>query len=178
MKALVVYESMFGNTEQVARAITAGLSENLEVELFEVTEAPHPIGEMLDLIVVGGPTHAFSMTREGTREDAITKGATHGSKALGIREWLAQLQAGPHSELVATFDTRVERVRRFPGSAAKRAAKVAHRLGYGSATKAESFYVDDIEGPLLDGELDRAQAWGERLGADAAARARGQRTSS
>jgi hypothetical protein len=65
---------------------------------------------------------------------------------------------------VATFDTRVEKVRHLPGSAAKGAAKVAHRLGFKAAAKPESFYVQDVTGPLLAGELDRAQAWGERLG--------------
>lgn len=173
MQALVVFESMFGNTEQVARAVTTGLSRHLDVELVEVTEAPAVITGFLDLIVVGGPTHAFSMTRQSTREDAYRKGATQGSTTLGIREWLAHLHAGPHSEPVATFDTRVDKVRHLPGSAAKGAEKAAHRLGYPSATKSESFYVQDVDGPLLEGELDRAQAWGDRLGVEAEARAQG-----
>ena len=49
------------------------------------------------------------------------------------------------------------------GSAAKGAARAAHRQGYESAAKAESFYVRDIDGPLLDGEIDRARAWGRQL---------------
>lgn len=171
MKALVVYESLFGNTEQVARAVTTGLSKHLDVEILEVTQAPETITDLLDLIVVGGPTHAFSMTRPATREDAFKQGATQGSREVGIREWLAHLHAGPHSELVATFDTRVEKVRHLPGSAAKGAAKAARGLGYSSAAKSESFFVEGVEGPLLDGELDRAQAWGERLGLDERRRA-------
>jgi len=171
MKALVVYESLFGNTEQVARAVTTGLSKHLDVEIVEVTQAPETITDLLDLIVVGGPTHAFSMTRPATREDAFKQGATQGSREIGIREWLTHLHAGPHSELVATFDTRVEKVRHLPGSAAKGAAKAARGLGYGSAAKSASFFVEGVEGPLLDGELDRAQAWGERLGLDARRRA-------
>lgn len=171
MKALVVYESMFGNTEQVARAVTSGLSEHLEVELAEVTNAPAEITESFELIVVGGPTHAFSMTRPSTREDAFKQGAAQGSTALGLREWLEHLRKGPHSELVATFDTRVAKVRHLPGSAAKGAAKVAHKLGYAAAAQAESFYVEDVSGPLLAGELDRARAWGKGLGAQTVARA-------
>lgn len=77
---------MFGNTEQVAQAITTGVSKHMGVELLEVTEAPAKLGELLDLIVVGGPTHAFSMTRPKTREDAVTQGATHGPPTVGIRE--------------------------------------------------------------------------------------------
>lgn len=170
LKALVVYESMFGNTEQVARAITTGLSKYLEVELTEVTHAPAAITGHLDLIVVGGPTHAFSMTRPSTREDAVEQGATHDTET-GIREWLEHLPAGHHSEVVATFDTRIDKVRHLPGSAAKGAAKSAHKHGYASAAKAASFYVEDVNGPLLDGELDRAQRWGEDLGAGVKERA-------
>lgn len=178
MKALVVYESLFGNTEQIARAVNDGLARHGEIELHDVTTAPSGVPEPLDLIVLGGPTHAFSMSRPSTREDAFTKGATHGSSAVGLREWLDQLREGPHSELVATFDTRVAKVRHLPGSAAKGAAKVARRLGYGAAAQAESFYVDDVAGPLLDGELDRARAWGDRLGEQAAERALGRTTPS
>ncbi len=174
MKALVVYESMFGNTEQVARAVATGLARHLEVELREVGEAPPDIHELLDLIVVGGPTHAFSMTRASTRDEAVKQGAKHGGTAVGIREWLEHLHAGPHSELVATFDTRVDRVRHLPGSAARKAAHVAHKHGYDPAAKPESFYVVDSAGPLVDGELARAEEWGEHLGADAEARAIGR----
>ncbi len=173
-KALVVYESMFGNTEAVAEAIASGLATTMDVELHEATKAPRPVTEFLDLVVVGGPTHAFSMSRPNTREDAIRQGAQHRADEIGIREWLEALHAGPHSELVATFDTKVDKVRRLPGSAAKKAAKVVHNLGYESAAKAESFYVHDVDGPLLDGELDRAKAWGERRGSEAEARAHGR----
>lgn len=171
MRALVVYESMFGNTELVARSVATGLARSMEVELFEVNAAPVVATDVIDVMVVGGPTHAFSMTRRETREEAVTKGATHGTTDIGIREWLAQLPAGPHSEVVATFDTRVAKVRRLPGSAARKAAKVMRTLGYVSGTKPESFFVDDTDGPLLEGELDRARAWGELLGAQAHSRA-------
>jgi hypothetical protein len=167
MRALVVYESLFGNTEQVALAITGGLSEHLDVELLEGTDAPQVITEALDLIVIGGPTHAFSMTRPSTREDAFRQGVSHGSTAVGLREWLEQLGNGPHSAPVATFDTRVSKVRHLPGSAAKGAARLVHKLGYSSAAQAESFYVEGVTGPLLEGELDRAHSWGEQLGSGA-----------
>ena len=64
---------------------------------------------------------------------------------------------------MATFDTKVKSMRHLPGSAAKSAAKAARRHGYESVSKAESFYVDDVNGPLLDGEVDRARAWGRQL---------------
>jgi flavodoxin len=171
VKALVVFESMFGNTDQIARSVGTGLARHMDVEVLEVNEAPATITARLDLIVVGGPTHAFSMTSPESREEAVRRGSEHDSTAFGIREWLQRLHSGPHPELVATFDTRVEKVRHLPGSAAKKAAKAAHKVGYSAAAKPESFYVKDVTGPVLDGEIDRAEAWGERLGAEAELRA-------
>lgn len=163
-KALVVYESLWGNTEKVARAVVDGLASSLEVELCEVGAAPTAPAPDIDLIVVGGPTHAFSMTRASTREDAHSRGADLGGQT-GLREWLEGLPKGPHTQHVATFDTRVEKMRHLPGSAARSAARVAHRHGYERAGEIESFYVADIDGPLVDGELERASAWGRRIAA-------------
>jgi hypothetical protein len=169
MKALMVYESMFGNTEEIARAIGDGLSLEMKLDRYEVGDAPAAITDFVDLIVVGGPTHAFSMSRPGTRAGAVRQGAPDERAATGLREWLGQLHKGPHSELVATFDTRLDRGRRLPGSAAKKAERVMHSLGYASVGH-KSFYVSGTSGPLLPGELDRARDWGRELGADMRAR--------
>jgi hypothetical protein len=176
VKALVVYESMFGNTQAVANAVAQGLRPQMEVEVHEVTQAPQPVTETVDLIVVGGPTHAFSLSRPATRNQALAQGATQGREDLGLREWLAQLRKGPHSELVAAFDTRVQKARWLPGSAAKKAAKVARSLGYAPAGK-ESFYVVDTSGPMVPGELDRAEAWGRELATTVTARVSGRHAS-
>jgi flavodoxin len=164
MKVLIVYESMFGNTEEIARAVAAGLRESADVQIHEVSDVPPDPGDAVDLVVAGGPTHAFSMSRPSTRTDAIEQGASHGSTATGLREWLDGLGKGSHHQLVAAFDTRVAKVRHLPGSAAKSAAKTLRRLGYSAALKPESFYVSDTAGPLLDGELQRAEEWGCHLG--------------
>lgn len=171
MRALVVYESMFGNTEQVARQVADGLAGHGDVEVREVSEAPAQPDERLDLVVLGGPTHAFSMSRVSTREDAHRQGATHGEVSGGLREWLAGLASGSHHPSVAAFDTRVTKVRRIPGSAARKAARVARQLGYPVSEPPESFYVLDTDGPLADGELERARAWGDLVGAHLEARA-------
>lgn len=166
MRALVVYESSFGNTEHIARAVAEGLGEQLDVTVLPVSEAPAPLDALVDLVVVGGPTHAFSMTRQKTREDAVRQGAAASGAGLGIREWIAQLHTGPHSEAVATFDTRVAKVRHLPGSAARSAARTLRKEGYGRAVaNPESFWVEDVSGPLLPGEGDRARAWGRILAA-------------
>jgi flavodoxin len=160
MRALVVYESMFGHTEQVAHAIADGVSVHGDPEVREVESLVGHAGAGYDLIILGGPTHAFSMSRASTRADAIQRGATHGSQFLGIREWLEHLGRHRQDALVATFDTRVQHVRRLPGSAAKAAARRLRVLGFDAAAQPESFYVLDVDGPLVEGELDRARAWG------------------
>lgn len=162
MRALLVYESMFGNTEAIARAVADGLSGRMDVELHEVAEAP--VSQRVDLIVAGGPTHAFSLSRPSTRADAIAQGATRGKASIGLREWLGHLPRATQVESFAAFDTRVDKVRRLPGSAATKAAKIVRRLGYASAGH-ESFYVSDTAGPLVDGELERARTWGALLAA-------------
>lgn len=164
MRSLVIYESLWGNTEQVARAVAAGLDGAMTVEIRQVGAAPAVPADDVDLLVVGGPTHTFSMSRPATRAEAVTRGAVDAAPGTGIREWITALPTHGDGALVATFDTRVERVRRLPGSAARKAGKLLRRLGYGQVLDPESFYVADVDGPLLDGELDRARAWGSRLG--------------
>lgn len=165
MKAPVVYESLWGNTAQVARAIAAGLAERAEVRVVDVDDAPSSPGDDVALVVAGGPTHAFSMTRPSTRADAVARGALQTTTSRGLREWLDCLPSASERQKIATFDTRVNAVRHLPGSAAKSASKVARRHGYARAARPESFYVEDTAGPLLDGELERATAWGRALAA-------------
>jgi hypothetical protein len=161
MRSLVVYESMWGNTKRVAEAVAAGLGGAEVAEFADV--APARLAG-LDLLVVGGPTHAFSMSRASTREDARKQGAPSGEEHGGLREWLDGLP----EELdvpVATFDTRATAVRHLPGSAAKAAAREVEHHHDGRVVDRRSFYVHGGEGPLADGELERATAWGEELAA-------------
>ena len=138
MKAIVVYESMFSNTEQIARAIAVGLGESVDLQVAEVTDAPTEPDPEVALIVAGGPTHAFSTSRKNTRADAVNQGAHEGEAEFGLREWMAALPSGRHTEKMATFDTKVESMHHLPGSASKGAAKAARRHGYESVAKAES----------------------------------------
>ncbi len=128
MNTLVVYESMWGNTRAVAEAVAERLGE--EVTLVDVADAPERLPADLDLLVVGGPTHAFSMSRASTRRDAVGKGADSRDVERGIREWLGTVVA-PEPVDVATFDTRVGSVKHLPGSAAKAAGRDVrrHHLG-------------------------------------------------
>lgn len=158
MDAVVVYETAWGNTRAVADAVAEGMRGGLEVELLEVGAAPPAHELAVELLVVGGPTHAFGMSRPSTRADAATRGG-HPSP-IGVREWLAG--AGQLDVRAATFDTHV-RHPDLPGHAGRGAAKVLRRLGAELVAEPQSFYVRDADGPLLEGELERARAWGAEL---------------
>jgi hypothetical protein len=160
MSVLVVFESMWGNSRQVAEAAAEGLGK--DVPVVSVAEAPVPLPLDVDTLVLGGPTHAFSMSRASTRQEARAKGADEGDVTSGIREWLDALPTHDHLR-VAIFDTRVASVRHLPGSAAKAAAREVRRSRLGQVIATQSFYVADTAGPLLDGELERARGWGASL---------------
>ncbi|MEW1952400.1 flavodoxin/nitric oxide synthase [Terrabacter sp. NPDC080008] len=162
MNVLIVHESLFGNTRHVAEAIAEGVREGrapASVSLVHVDDAPTTIGDDVGLLLVGGPTHVFGMTRPGTREDAQTKGATPARE--GVREWIEAVT--PRKGLpVVTFDTRIH-VRMMPGSAAAAAAKALRHRGFDRAERGETFWVKDTAGPVVDGELERARSWGATL---------------
>ena len=163
MRVVVVFESMFGNTREIAEAVGRGLAGDGPVEVHEVGEV-HLLPDDMDLLVVGAPTHAFSMSKPATRADAATKPHEGPlvSTGIGLREWIAALPAPAHPVRVATFDTRV-RHPRLPGSAAKAAAKALRARGYTLAADPETFDVHGMTGPLYPGETDRATAWGAAL---------------
>jgi hypothetical protein len=175
MTAVVVFESMFGNTQQIADAVTEGLARHLRVEQAEVSAAPAIVGNDLKLLVVGGPTHAFGLTRPGTRQSAALQ-ADNGlvSTGIGLREWLGTLSKGSSDVAVACFDTRISKPR-LPGSAAAAAEKRLRRLGFRAVARSQSFFVEGTTGPLVRGERERARRWGEELAAGLAAARPSQR---
>jgi len=160
MSTLIVYESMWGNTRTIAEAVAEGIGPGAQV--VHAADAPVPVPDDVDLLVVGGPTHAFSLTRASTRRDAVAKGAPAERTDAGVREWLGRLASSDHVD-VATFDTRVRSVRHLPGSAARAAGKEVRRHHLGRLVGTMSFYVDDMAGPLVPGEVERAREWGEAL---------------
>lgn len=163
MTALVVVESSFGNTLTVAEVLASALRKDSglgEVTVVRAEDAPTALPPGLDLLVVGAPTHGFTLPTPQSRMQAQDKGAPAHSEG-GLREWLADLEPVPHLR-VLTFDTSV-RLRFRLGCAAKTAARLLRRRGFRAVLRGPSFYVTGTSGPLVDGELRRVAAWAERL---------------
>ena len=167
MKALVVYESMFGSTRTIAETIGAALSQRGSVRVVEVgTLAAEPGGSIVthdvDLLVVGGPTHTFGMSRPTTRAEAVRKQGAVISSGVGVREWLdsVRLPTGVHA---AAFDTRVGTMRLASGAAAKGIDRWLARLGADMVSGPTSFLVKGMSGGLMDGQLAKAREWGAAL---------------
>lgn len=169
-RALVVYESMFGNTRAVAEVVALALSRDFEVDLTECGNAPCPIPEDVALLVVGAPTHAFGLSRPNTRDSARQQAPSgaHPTES-GLRDWLVCLRrdggsAGRAGLVAAAFDTKVAHPR-LPGSAAAAAAKKLRRLGVSVVVDPRTFYVEGMQGPLVAGESDASLEWGRGLAA-------------
>jgi len=166
VNALVVYESMYGNTMQIAEAIAEGLSRSMDVEVFEVGAAPSDVSGF-DLLAIGGPTHQFGLSRKSSREQAADDADQPLiSSDIGIREWIGGLSKVKTGAAV-TFDTSIRKPN-LPGSAARGAAKRLKRLGYRVLLPGELFLVEGATGPITDGEIERARTWGEQAAVSAA----------
>jgi len=165
-RAAVVCESMFGNTAALGREIGLELrAQGFDVDVWDVEQAPAADSLDVDLLVIGAPTHAFSLSRPGTRADAVRQGAEPARARTGVREWLDLAEAPRHQPRLVCFDTRVTRVRHLPGSAARTAMRLGDKHHLGRHLAIESFYVEDVDGPLLEGELDRARELARNLSA-------------
>jgi flavodoxin-like protein len=169
MRAVVVYESMYGNTHQIAEAIAEGLKEAaIEVSIVPLAEATRALDLPSDLLVIGGPTHVHGMSgvhsRQAAVNDADAKHLTLDDSAPGpgLREWLSTVETTALPPWYAAFDTRIDGAPLLTGRAAPKIAKVAHRLGLEKIAEPESFLVSRTSW-LLPGEPERARQWGATL---------------
>lgn len=154
MKALVLYDSVFGNTEKVARTIheelqNVGQSNLKNADTFRVSDL-----NQMDLLVVGSPTRAFTMT---PKMKTLLKGLPK-EKLTGIR-YLAFDSRANLEQVNNKFLTFM--VGRF-GYAAEKISKILEKKGSKKAGDFEVFYVKESEGPLMDGELEKAKRWIKR----------------
>ncbi|HEU5268749.1 MAG TPA: flavodoxin domain-containing protein [Jatrophihabitans sp.] len=166
MRSLIVYESMYGNTRQVAEAIADGCRRAGDATAVRAADFMPSRLAGVDLLVLGGPTHAWSMSRPGTRQAAISKPGQGTPPveaepgAPGIRELLEQLPrpACP----VAVFDTRIGAPALVTGRASAAIGRRLRRHGVRPLGKPHSFLVSRTS-RLRPGELDRARLWGIEL---------------
>lgn len=166
MRAVVVYESMFGSTRRTAEAVAEGLGPVGEVRVVPVSEAGAVLRTGADLLVVGAPTHVRGMSRPRTRaaakEMTEKEGATvhleAGAEGPGVREWLTTLPRD--GAPAAAFDTRVS----FPlsGHASRGIGRALRHHGHPMLARPESFVVDDANA-LVPSEEERARSWGAEL---------------
>jgi flavodoxin len=158
MQVVVVYDTQFGNTERVARAIAAGAAGVGSVDLLPAAESAGRPHVPPDLLLIGGPTQRHGMSP-------------------ALRAYLDALpRDGLRNTRVATFDTRYRMAPLLSGSAAKDAAGRLRRSGFRLVAAPESFFIERDRPPdgekrrhgseqLEPGELERATAWGRRLAA-------------
>ena len=169
MRALVVYESMYGNTHAVAGQVADGLRATHEVTLVPVAEVTDDLLAGADLLVVGGPTHMHGLSSAASRRMAAQGAAKPDSELSldpdatgpGLHDLLKGL--GARHELAAAFDTRFNGVPAFTGRASRGIARLLKRHGYRLIAAPESFLVTS-QSTLLDGEAARARRWGAALG--------------
>lgn len=169
MKTLVVYESMFGNTRRIAEAIAQGLASGSDVKVSSVADANPHDAEDADLLVVGGPTHAWGMSRPRTRKGTpgyvekpgsdlhLEVGADTG---IGVREWLSSV-GSTHARAVA-FDTRIKGPAMLTGRASTGIKRELTHHGAATMAEPHSFFVN-MKNHLLAGEIERGRDWGRQL---------------
>ncbi len=174
MRAVVVYESMFGNTHAIADAVGKGIGQGFAPEnnvvVVPVDEAGREGLGDADLVVVGGPTHFRGMSRPRTRKWAAATARKpkkdlvldRDAQGPGVRDWLRSLGHGRTK--CAAFDTRFKGPAVLRGRASRPISRKLQRHGFEVAAKPESFFVT-LENHLKPGEEARAREWGKRLAA-------------
>jgi Flavodoxin len=173
MRAVVIYESMYGNTHLVADAIGAGLGTVFDVRVVPVSRASSAVLDDADLVVVGGPTHAHGMSRAATRKAAAEAADKPVSplklepdaQGPGLREWFSSL--GRYPVKAAAFDTRIHAPAALTGRASKGVARLLRAHGFEVVAEPESFLVTKQD-RLKPHETARAREWGVKLAASVA----------
>jgi hypothetical protein len=169
MQALVVYESMYGNTHEVAVNIAAGLRATHEVTLVPVTRATRELVATADLVVAGCPTHMHRMPTVASRRAAAEAARKQDSglnldpdaDGPGLRAWLEGLDAG--HVLAASFNTRLSGIPALTGRASRGISRRLSSHGCRLVVPPESFLVSK-QNVLLKEEPARARSWGALIG--------------
>ena len=156
MRTMVVYDSMYGNTKHIAEAIGKALGLEEDVGILQVGQVKPEQLAGLTLLIVGSPTQRFSPTGATTSLlKSIPANGLEGVKVAAFDTRITEAEIGK-VRILAFF------VSMF-GYAAKPIADRLQRKGGELAAPPEGFYVGGTEGPLLEGELERAADWAREI---------------
>ena len=161
MKALVVYESHYGNTAKVAEAVAEGIGP--DARAVTTTEATPDLVGAADLVVAGAPVMAFGLPKASmlaNLEKDVKAPYPPDVSHPSLREWLETLPL--HNAAAASFETRL---RWSPGGATGAIDDRFHQAGFRTIAKPGKFVVKGSYGPLREGEVERAREWGATLAA-------------
>lgn len=164
MNVFVIVESCYGNTRRLADEISQGIrNAGSDVVVESASRAPMSFDDDIDLVIAGAPTHGFSLPNASTRQNAAFKSKDEGNaiESLGLREWIEHVELTPQLHIVL-FST-VMRGFSLLGSANKGGTKALRARGFERVSNGEAFFVKGSRGPIAEGELHRARAWGESL---------------
>jgi len=152
MSTLVLYDSQFGNTEKIAQAIGKGISS--EVSVKAAGDTGNINWSELTLLVVGSPTQGGRPTP--TLQKVFATIPDDGLKNAKVAAFDTRLRVEDHG-----FGLRL--LMKSIGYAATKMAKLLESKGGTLVSPPEGFFVADKEGPLKEGELERAEKWGSQL---------------
>ena len=105
------------------------------------------------------------MSRTNTRADAISRGAHEGEREIGLREWIAALPSGQHTEKIATFDTKIKSMRFHPDLPLKAPPRLRTGMATTRCPKRRASMSRKSTVRFWIGEIDRARAWARQLAA-------------
>jgi hypothetical protein len=177
MKAVVIVESMFGNTLSIADAIRSGMQTHCSVSVISVTRVESTDLLDTDVVVVGGPTHIHGISTEVSRQNAAILALDSSSElkldsnaaGSGIREWLQLVHKEELPNLYATFDTRVRGLQVITGATSRQINAQLRRLGKDQVLPPMSFLVGS-DHKLIAGKREHAKEWGDHLAQSVLAR--------
>lgn len=155
MKAMVIYDSIFGNTEQIAKAIGKVLQSKRNVEVLKVNQVKPEQLVGLNLLIVGSPTRAFRPT--GAINRFLGKIPRNGLKAVRVAAFDTGISLDDVDSSIGHWF-----IKSF-GYAAKPISDKLRKKGGKLIIPPEGFFVEGTEGPLKKGELERAEKWAKQI---------------
>lgn len=164
MRAVIVYESLFGHTNKIAEAIASGIwaqRPGADVACVPVGIATGALAKDADLLIVGGPAHMQEVSPGMSRKPG-TQGEENTTEIQGepgLRDWFRILGEPARPTRAAAFDTRAGVTM---AGAAEGIARRLRRHGY-QVIAIQGYIIEEPRGPLRGGEIDRARTWGASL---------------